>query len=154
MVKEVFYVGRCVAEKLTPNKDVAIISITENDFANLSLDWKYRLNLQFHDIDLPSIKVNLRDRVKEKYICFNDDHAKQIMDFLTEVEDKVEKIIVHCHAGISRSAAVAKFIAEKYSLYFNHQYSLYNKSVYRICRKVEFKEVWSDFSFVSKPTII
>jgi predicted protein tyrosine phosphatase len=53
------------------------------------------------------------------------------VDFVHRVAPKVVGIVVHCHAGISRSGAVAKWIAEQYKLDFNQDYQLFNKHVYR-----------------------
>ncbi len=38
------------------------------------------------------------------------------MDFLQQIseDDACDHVIVHCHAGISRSAAVARFVADRY----------------------------------------
>lgn len=37
--------------------------------------------------------------------------AKEIVDFVNEVEDKIDFLFVHCEAGISRSAGVAAAIS-------------------------------------------
>lgn len=42
------------------------------------------------------------------------DEAKQIVDFITDNIEKTDEIIIHCYAGISRSAAVAKYILDRY----------------------------------------
>jgi predicted protein tyrosine phosphatase len=49
-------------------------------------------------------------------VHFDNLHAEEILAWLKEVEDRVDRVFVHCHAGKHRSAAVAKFIAEKYDL--------------------------------------
>lgn len=45
-----------------------------------------------------------------------EEHGKQIADFVKQVADKVELLVVHCDAGISRSPAVASVVCEKYEL--------------------------------------
>lgn len=58
--------------------------------------------------------------------------AKNVIKFAEELPKNTKSIVVHCHAGISRSAAVAKFLAEEiYKDYFPEKYMLYNKLVYR-----------------------
>ncbi len=57
-------------------------------------------------------------------MTMEDAHA--IVNFVHQV---AEGIVVHCRAGISRSAAVSKWIAETYQLPFDHDYQHYNKLV-------------------------
>lgn len=72
-------------------------------------------------------------------LCFNDTddetgmsslQAEVLLKFIQENYDK--KFIVHCFAGVSRSAAVAKFINEFYELgdWYLEDYKCYNKRVY------------------------
>lgn len=65
---------------------------------------------------------------------FTTEQAKQIWAFVNKVWDKIDLLMVHCLAGISRSAAVAAAIAKvKYnddSLYFTRYRP--NLSVYSI----------------------
>jgi protein-tyrosine phosphatase len=62
----------------------------------------------------------------------------KIIEFVACVHgSSVEGIMVHCKAGISRSAAVAKYIADKYKLPFNHSYDRYNKQVYGMLIEAE-----------------
>jgi predicted protein tyrosine phosphatase len=67
-------------------------------------------------------------------IRFTTEHAQQIWEFVNKVWDKIDLLMVHCLAGISRSAAVAAAIAKvKYnddSLYFTRYRP--NLSVYSI----------------------
>jgi hypothetical protein len=64
------------------------------------------LRLIFDDIEKPFFGA----------IHFDTVHAEAILCWLNEVEGKVDNVFVYCHAGRSRSAAVAKFIIEKYDL--------------------------------------
>jgi protein-tyrosine phosphatase len=57
-------------------------------------------------------------------------HALDIVDFVHTIAPHVEGIMVHCKGGVSRSAAVAKWIANTFKLPFNHDYTAYNKYVY------------------------
>jgi predicted glycosyltransferase involved in capsule biosynthesis len=52
------------------------------------------------------------------------------MEFLKKHELDTNDCVVHCEAGISRSAGVAKFISVIYSLAFPENYSVYNKHVF------------------------
>lgn len=123
----VIFTGRDQAEASAGWPHWAVISISGLNPASLKNGWHSVLRLEFDDIDTP----------EEPYILFSDTQANQVIDFVQAVRDsyEVEGILVHCQAGISRSAAVAKWIAERYKLPFNEQYMLYNKHVYRTLRE-------------------
>jgi predicted protein tyrosine phosphatase len=57
------------------------------------------LRLSFHDLD--------RAGGREDAVLFTPGHAHEILDFLGRVRGEVEALVVHCEAGISRSAGVA-----------------------------------------------
>ena len=125
-LKNVVFTGRDQAEASAAWPHWSVISISGLRPANLKEGWHSVLRLEFDDIDTE----------EEPYILFNEAHANRIIEFVTEVRDghEIEGILVHCQAGISRSAAVAKWIAERYQLPFPNKYSLYNKHVYRVLR--------------------
>lgn len=86
--------------------------------------WHDVLQLAFHDIDA--------DEPEGPYVLMSEDDARRIVAFVEQVAPKIDVLMVHCRAGISRSAAVAKWVAEHYGLPFNHDYCLYNRHVYRL----------------------
>jgi len=92
------------------------------------------LMLMFHDID-PS---GCGDEFLQNYILFDDDMASRVLDYLIKMEqtENVRACWSHCQAGISRSAGVAKFIADIYKLWYPETYRLYNKHVYSTLRSV------------------
>lgn len=49
----------------------------------------------------------------EGYTHFTEEDAKDIFQFVDRVKDKVNTIVVHCEAGISRSPTVAYYIADR-----------------------------------------
>lgn len=62
-------------------------------------------------IDVLRIEVDDVDQdLGPEYRMFDWLHAKKILDFEERYKD--HDIIVHCHAGISRSAAVALFLSK------------------------------------------
>jgi len=101
---------------IIPSDDIALISIREpgsgenlyihTHFASKKLELKYKWKniciLEFEDTKRPI----------KNAVIFSDYHAKKIIAFLNKMRDKT--IIVHCFAGISRSAAVAFFIHKNY----------------------------------------
>jgi len=139
MIREVIFVNRSKSEETFGLKNWAVISITDPDDqpAKLMDGWMAVHRLSFQDLDpTSSSEKKLRTRV-----LMTKDQAREIAAFVASVADDVEGILVHCQGGISRSAAVSKWIAEEYRLDFNHSYQLYNKYVYRLlveagqCRK-------------------
>ena len=84
------------------------------------------LSLQFDDItqrDYNEFESAYPEAVK-KYILFGKEHAEKILDFLDKINTDEENcaLVVHCHAGISRSGAVAVFAAKKYGIVFYDPY--------------------------------
>jgi len=112
--------NRAVAEKVsapikTPH---AIISITDPDSDLPTFAPNENrigiLFLQFYDLD--DISDQMEPKNAEEYLAqfghglFKDRQAAEIVDFVEGIKDKVKGILVHCHAGVSRSAAVAAVI--------------------------------------------
>jgi len=128
MIERVMFVSRTAAENTVGIPDWAVVSISEPDgafgMARLLPGWYAIHRVAFHDID-----AEIRD---EAYVLMNVGQAADIVAFVESVAPHVSGILVHCKAGISRSAAVAKWIAERYRLQFNHDYSVYNRHVYRL----------------------
>ncbi len=126
------YISQHEAEEIQPKDNQIIISITSGWPPNLSNLWgKERiLTLAFDDVEANTELL--------KYELFSKEQAVQIINWLVSFEntDKTD-IIVHCFAGMSRSAAVAKFIADVYELEFNKNYELYNKIVYNILKDTQ-----------------
>lgn len=128
MLKKVMFVSRPVAEKMPGWADGVIISITEPEAGEAALmqGWHAVHRVVFHDTE-PG-KVNRAKVV----VMMTEAHAIDIARFVRAVAPDVKTIVVHCKGGISRSAAVAKWIAEAYSLPFDHRYSSFNKHVHRL----------------------
>jgi predicted protein tyrosine phosphatase len=107
------------------NNEIAVISITTKSEHDAKINNETILRLQFDDMD-----EDISDSEIE-YVLFNNNHCEKILNFIKNMPKNIRIIIVHCHAGISRSAAVAKFLANYYvDESFNHSYTLYNKLVY------------------------
>ena len=71
------------------------------------------LNIEFDDIDGHS----------NNYKCaFNNKDAEKIIDFIIRNKDK-NNFYIHCGAGISRSGAVALFVADMFR-YFGNDYNI------------------------------
>ena len=125
MLTKVMFVSRTAAENIPGWEDGAIVSITEPEVgqAKLMQGWYAIHRSEFHDAEP-------QKAVRDPMVVMMEEQAIDIVDFVHSVAPHVNAIVVHCKGGISRSAAVAKWIAETFKLPFNHQYSLYNKYVY------------------------
>lgn len=81
------------------------------------------LQLRFDDLDgeifekiIAKYKARGDDIDREKFIWFNDSHAESIIEFAERHKNDQGNVIVHCHAGISRSAACGCFCSEMYGI--------------------------------------
>lgn len=94
--------------------------------------WSRVLKLEFHDCDADGrgLDGRIHHVPLEQRVFFNESFAVQILRFLREHETEHEHVYVHCEGGISRSAGVAKFIAQIYGLPFPGSYPLYNRHVF------------------------
>lgn len=96
--------------------DSVCISISDNIYSDetkaLYTDrYKETLFLRFLDLDWENL-LSMTDGQRERYQdrLFTAEIANQIIDFALSHKD--QSIVVHCAAGISRSQAVALFIAK------------------------------------------
>ena len=133
-MKRVEFISRWMAEDMIPyeHQKASIISInSDNKLATLADTWLHKHYVVFEDIDAP---VTYKGR---ELLFFNEEQARSIIDFVEAIADETDNMFVHCDAGVSRSAAVAKYIADVYGLHFNDQYSIYNRHVYSTLWKVK-----------------
>ena len=79
---------------------------------------KYTLSLAFDDILPKQIEKS------DKYVIFNEKHAQKTLDFLDDIHNDKDSaaLVIHCHAGISRSGAIAYFASQKYNINFEDPY--------------------------------
>jgi predicted protein tyrosine phosphatase len=128
--QEVRFMPQADAVKLIPMADTALISITgPAGEAQLKYGWTHLLRLEFHDADVEEF---------DGCLLFDSDMARQVIQFVEQLPPDVTRFFVHCHAGISRSAGVAKFVAEMTDTPFNKDYASYNRLVYSTLRKTYF----------------
>lgn len=125
MIREVHFLSRSLAVTMEPYGREGIISITSpgEGRANLRRGWRRVLRIQFDDIR----------RTTPNHILFGNEHADAILEWLEKVDEYLDTLYVHCQAGKHRSAAVAKFIAERYDLPGGvRAYEYHNQRVYWI----------------------
>lgn len=91
----------------------SIISIQENH-GDVGFGFEYKaggrcvsaLNISFSDCDDKLVGSEMK--------LMTDEDALRIKEFIENIPDEVEDLIIHCHAGVSRSAAVAAAISLVY----------------------------------------
>ncbi len=136
MFKTVKYIAQYEAEEMIPTNTEIMISITSGWPVDLDKRWNPEnvIVLAFDDIELEEAKYKIQQRLFESW------QATQIIEFVNSFENNpdIEDIVVHCFAGASRSAAVAKFLARKYKLEFDHEYKFHNKHVYETLERIYF----------------
>ena len=126
---------QAVACALAARPDWAVISITcvGDAPAPLQPGWGALLRVAFDDVDVATAG-DAR--------LFGPAHAAAILTFADQVAPTVKGILVHCHAGISRSAAVAKFLAERLDAAFPDKYAVYNRRVYSTLNRQAWEAVY------------
>jgi predicted protein tyrosine phosphatase len=102
-----------IKDRILADESVAIISINGWDEEGIFIDSPRILSLWFDDIGhYDKIPPNIEE-IYPKLSQFNSEYANAIIDFIKQLDlSKIKYIIVHCHAGISRSGAVARFLDE------------------------------------------
>jgi predicted protein tyrosine phosphatase len=145
-VKYTTNIPRQMAEKVTKNtifpfvdteRPTVLISINEPEKHPSQLianAWDEVLRCAFWDVTRSGLVPDLRDT--SKFLdTMTEEEAVRIAEFINRHRDS--NIVVHCHAGISRSAAVARLLAEMGWLYkpVLHDFSGYNIHVYSLLKK-------------------
>lgn len=106
MLRSVDFLSRANAEALPARDDHVMVSISEPEAppACLALPEERILRLSFHDVD-PAGNPD------GTWQLFDEEQARSVMDFLDQIQGSAAPwdLLVHCRAGISRSAAVALF---------------------------------------------
>jgi predicted protein tyrosine phosphatase len=98
----------------------ACISVASEPGAWPSIDATNRvglLQLAFADLESPVADARL----------FNEADAERILDFVGEVRPRIERLMVHCEAGASRSPAIAAAISR---VYFGEDREFFRFGVY------------------------
>jgi len=114
---------------------IAVISISDCD-----KDYPHLENNPYNDI-VYKCKCHFDDVDDGEDNCITYDDALKIASFVFSVKDKADLLIVHCEAGISRSAGVAaaimKFIDDDDTPIFDDHHYRPNMTCYRkVLRKL------------------
>ena len=96
--------------------------------------WHSGIFVQFDDVEQYYKEQTIGNYKKPAISPISKDQAKEIVDYIQHLQELPDslKLIVHCYAGVSRSAAVGKFINDYYKMKLPQyeRLSLYNKFVY------------------------
>lgn len=144
MMKVILFVSEATALQMEPDRGSALISITEPHrvapLAGLD-DWGALLRIQFADAEYDSAMI---DRLRARGKAFDAEvkgfprasTSKMLLEFLWQVRGRhdLDKLVIHCHAGKRRSAAVAKFAAEMFPEAACPPTDGYNETVYRLLK--------------------
>ena len=108
VVPEFIVLSREDAESYEPRGKEICISISDPDApaARVSSRFAAVLRLQFDDVI---------ERGEESDILFAEEHAREIRDFVGSWSN-ASRVVVHCHAGVSRSPAVALGLCDNHGL--------------------------------------
>lgn len=95
-----------------------LISITDPEKPKPAFVYKWNdiLRLEFEDLCPDECKSIGRGDLLINAQLFSENDAVKILDFIAKVakRDDNAEVVVHCKMGVSRSAAVALFLAEKF----------------------------------------
>lgn len=134
MIDKVIFVPRPNIEAIQGWENWAVISIGDPTSAfgrvKLGRGWSHILQIDFYDFD-PERYPDLRDSEDESAFM-SAEEADVMVRFITSLPSDVDGIVVQCHAGVSRSAAVAKWIAGRFRIPFSKHYDKYNLHVYKL----------------------
>ncbi|MBW6072325.1 hypothetical protein [Pseudomonas aeruginosa] len=131
-MRRVKFYSRLAAQALTDESYIISIRCPEQD-VKFVREHKAVLVLVFDDVE---------DYVDNRYQMFDYVHADKILTFIDKIPDG-ETLIVHCEAGVSRSAAVAKFLQGigweiKKDRFCNGKLDMANGRVYGMLRTVHY----------------
>jgi len=119
------------------NRPWHLISIHSGDiFASPFVENKLKsmgcmdiLSLEFWDVTPRDFENTKRDY--SEAVIFDRKHARDIIDFITEANKLLadSALVLHCHAGISRSGAVATFACDFIGLDYV-EFIRYNSNIF------------------------
>jgi predicted protein tyrosine phosphatase len=114
------------AENFVPNEPSVAISILSPGRSAASLHAMVgdTLRLYFHD-GVP------KESNPPETVLFSTEHAQAVIDFLRQhhAQPEARHLLIHCEAGISRSAAIAVFAASECRVPLSGQFAFLNSWV-------------------------
>jgi predicted protein tyrosine phosphatase len=132
-LRRVIFIGQQRAEAMQAPRHSALISITDPNRppAKLQDGWAAVLRTSFDDIDPVTFPDDFED-----LRAIGADQVIEIAEFVRNHARTCRRMVVHCRYGVSRSAAVAKAIAEAADISFPVSYDEHNRFVYLVLGRV------------------
>lgn len=100
-------------ESFSLDEDYAVISICEpNENLPIFLEDTHRkkvLKIEIHDVDNKELAIN------HNYKMIGNQEAIDILNYIESLKNKINVIVIHCFAGISRSSGVAAALYKIYT---------------------------------------
>jgi predicted protein tyrosine phosphatase len=122
------WMSQLCAEEINPSTHMAVISITGmGTVRKLKDGWGARLDADFNDFLKPLPEDPKYDALRE--YMFNETKAEEIARFVKTLPPAVNRIVIHCQHGISRSASVAKVLCAYFKEPFPEDYKYCNPLV-------------------------
>lgn len=134
-ISHVRFMSQQEAQQLTPKPEDAMISITNpGETAPLNGRWSRLLAVRCADAEYDESTIRSYGRMWPlSSLGFPDkSHALAIRSFLNQLPPSTTTVFVHCGAGVSRSAAVAKYVCKQYGLEFDPSYDRFNRTLFRL----------------------
>lgn len=138
MIRSVEFTSEKDAIARAPRVDAAMLSISNPGIYEVPLQpgWQQLKRCYFPDAGCDDRMIEFIGGY-DKYLAmgfFNHVHAMEIRQFVDALRKDPNSydLIIHCHAGKSRSVAVAKYVSEICGLPFDHSYDRYNHTVYEL----------------------
>ena len=126
-------------------KRTALISVRE---PTCKMEFPYdkidrSLILKFDDAVAQPVDTLGIGNVYEDFMLFDESMANSVLNFADELHNSENNydLLIHCHAGISRSAAIQIALCQKYNRVYDQDYTLYNKLVYKTLMKTYLQKV-------------
>lgn len=147
MHRKVVFLGKQLVEKLEPVGNAVVISISDSSMDEAKLKHGWASVHRFYFIDAGYDEKSLRFvGPNYKYIYasyFNRDIAIAIRTIIADsVSSGVDTFVVNCHAGQSRSAAIA--------MYLHDQYGYLPFNSYRVLSSLQDSGLVPNFDALSK----
>jgi predicted protein tyrosine phosphatase len=104
---KILILPRMVLKEFTYSKPWGCISIIDSVAIYPEISEENRVNI---------LQISFDDIIKPKLskVTINDSQGKEIVDFVSNIWDKIDLLMIHCNAGMCRSPAVGKAISNKY----------------------------------------
>ncbi len=116
-IQRISVLDREQATQVPGDPQVGVISIADpGDSVPLAPGFADLLRLAFHDLDDEMFTyLQATGTSMEAYRLFTSEDAQAVIDWVDRLAARPDplRVVVHCHAGISRSSAIALFIAHR-----------------------------------------